>query len=127
MRRVAGRNSRGCRTIVISIQNINPINLIGNVVIMQLLIDIVCTNVEVTNVNNDIRVVKISIIQTHPRAIGLEIEIKFGDSMTLNVLKYMCKVLYSQHFLTVTEELLLDVGKYITILPSLMYYSSSSI
>lgn len=99
--------------------------MLGNVVIIHLLIDIVCTNVEVTSVNNGIRVVKISIIQTHPGAIGLEIEIKFGDSMTLSVLKYMCKVLYSHILSTVTEELLLDVEKYITILPSLMYYSLS--
>ena len=87
MRRVAGRNSRGCRTIVLSIQNINPSNLLGNVVIIQLLIDIVCTNVEVTIVNNDIRVVKLSIIQTHPRVISSEIKIN-KDFMTLNVLKH---------------------------------------
>lgn len=36
---------------------INPSNLLGNVIIIHLLIDIVCTNVEVTSVNNDIRVI----------------------------------------------------------------------
>ena len=71
MRRVAGRNSRGCRAIVISIQNINPSNLLGNVVIIQLLIDIVCTNVEVTIVNNDIRVVIVIINLTTAESGGI--------------------------------------------------------
>ena len=43
-------------------ENVNPSNLLGNVVIIQLLIDIVCTNVEITIVNNDIRVVSVLII-----------------------------------------------------------------
>lgn len=48
-----------CVTVVADmIMDKNPVNLTGNVVIIQLLINIVCTNVEITIVNNDIRVVK---------------------------------------------------------------------
>lgn len=99
MRRAAGRNSRGCRAIAISIQNINPINLIGNSVILYVLnMDSLHLEIE-ERISNAIR--------------GFLLEIKVEKQMK----KTMCKVVYSHHILIVVEELLSRIRIYIFILP----------